>query len=781
MVDLNRRNLMKTSVAAALGASVAGVASGDDGETNSAPMVKGELKRFSSTAFGAEVTGPVVFPDGTPLFSLQHPSRDNPAPYNRSGVGYFSGFQFEMNGTNDDFEELSTPQTNAQQGVVRGASGEYTFLGQEGDPINGGTERLGVTQTPDGTDINTDNFAGTQYGDAAYNPDCNEFIPTNEEETEGYLFTNWENSPGNISRIPVTRTEDGEIEADLENAMNLANTEELRSLGGTRINCYGDTSPWGTMVSAEENYAHPRVGVNSSVGDIMADGTGDGHRGASQFWNRPNPSEIQGVVDELYGDDSWYVQGYWALSGVEFLAYYLGAEQVDQGSDGNLTEPISDTYPNPYRYGYFVDFREPGGDPPQPVKYYVMGRAGWEAPDFQSDLRTVYGASDGDNKGIYKFVADGEIPSYDDPMDVSGTLYAPLVTNADAARGRPPGEVDLDLEWIPLGSATNREVESWIAEYDGVDQVDYLESHAETDWEEDLETALEEADREVADGGNRDYITDEEIALWAAQYQTNGPDGVSPDLRRVPFLETRAAAREIGATIEFRKAEGVDSVDDAGPGEFIYFGISELNTGMSDDAGEIQLDRVDGGVVYRAEIEPDYNVSRLEPVIVGPDATDPADVADDALINIDNVRVMDDGRVLCCEDADQFGRSYSNDCLYVFDPEEDAGGPSPPANPDPDPGGPPAPDVDQPVDVSVRCLTPSMAAVTVDNVSDVPIEVRDGASADVEVAGDGLRLAPEASRTVFVEETDGGTVAVRAYDVASGEGLASAVTATVDC
>lgn len=78
---------------------------------------------------------------------------------------------------------------------------------------------------------------------------------------------------------------------------------------------------------------------------------------------------------------------------------------------------------------------------------------------------------------------------------------------------------------------------------------------------------------------------------------------------------------------------------------------------------------VDGGVVYRARIEDDYDVSTLEPVIVGPDGSDPADVADDALINIDNVSVMDDGRVLCCEDADQFGRSYSNDCLYVYTPE----------------------------------------------------------------------------------------------------------------
>ncbi len=687
MVEFSRRNLMATSVAAALGASVPANVTGiesteppEDDDTPRAPYVKGDLKRFSSTAFGAEVTGPFVFEDGTPLYSLQHPSRDNPAPYDKSGIGYFSGFQFSMGGNNDDFDELSTPQTNEEQGMIRSAGGEYVFLAQEEDRINGGTERLGVVQTPDGRDITQDTFAGTQYGDAAYNPDCNEFVATNDEETEGYLFTNWENSPGNISRIPINQDEDGEWSADLESAINLANAEPLRDLGGTRINCYGDLSPWNTMISSEENYAHTRVSLTATVDDIVEQGTGKNLLGAGQFWNRPNPNEIQEAIDEYYGDESWAVQGYWALTGLEFLAYYLGAEPTDQTSspvdqsaedETNTTEPIGDVYPNPYRYGYHVDVREPTAETPQPVKYYVMGRAAWEAPDVQGDLKTVYGCSDGDSKGIYKFVADKPIPDFCDPMDTAGTLYAPKVTNEEAAKKNPPADVTLEFEWLKLGHATNREVEEWIAEYDDVTQVDYLETHADTDWEENLDAALEEADKEVVENGNRNYITNEEILAWAEQYESEGPDGVDDELRKVPFLETRAAAKEIGATIEFNKAEGVDSVDGAQPDDYVYFAISELNDAMADTLGDVRLDRVDGGVVYRAELEDDYNVSTLEPVIVGPDASDPADVADDALINVDNVYVMDDGRVLCCEDADKFGRSYSNDCLYVYDPETD--------------------------------------------------------------------------------------------------------------
>ncbi|KKF40071.1 cell surface protein [Halorubrum saccharovorum] len=673
---------MRASVAAALGASVAGVASADEvseSDTPGAPSVRGDLKRFSTTAFGAEVTGPFVFEDGSLLYSLQHPVEENPEPFGRAAVGYFSGFQFEFDGSNDDFPEVGVPDTEEKQREVRSAAGDYEVLVQGRESIDGGDARLGVTQTPDGTDITQEVFAGTQYGGAATNPDCNQFVPTNDDGTEGYLFTNWENSPGEITRVPLSQDDDGEWSADPENAMNLSDTESLRSHGGTRINCYGDLSPWGTMISAEENYAHARVTRTATVSDIVDAGSGEGLIGGCQFWNRPNPSEIAGSI-ETYAEDgdlesSFSPQGYWALTGVEFLAYYLGAEQADQSGDDNLaTTPIDDVYPNPYRYGYFVDVREPTADEPESLKYYVMGRASWEAPDIEGDRKTVYGCSDGDSKGIYKFVADEPIDEYDDTDDIAGTLFAPKITNdaasvADSGERNSPAQTPLEVEWIPLGSATNGEVESWVAEYDDVTQADYLEAHAETDWQSDPAAAVREADIEVIENGNRNYISNEAIVEWATQYEENGPEGVDEELRRVPFLETRAAAKEIGASIEFNKAEGVDSVDDSEPGDFVYFGISEFNDALADDEGDIQMDRVDGGVVYRAELEPDYNVSTLEPMITGPDFTDSPEDADDALRNIDNVYTMRDGRVLCCEDG--FGgpaRSYPNDGLYVFQP-----------------------------------------------------------------------------------------------------------------
>jgi secreted PhoX family phosphatase len=521
-------------------------------------------------------------------------------------------------------------------------------------------------------------FGGTTSGAPGYNPDSNQFVATNDDGTEGYLFTNDENSPGNVMRTPLRKTEDGEWVADPENAINTVNTDAFREIGGTRINCYGDLSPWGTMISSEENYAHPRANLTGTIGDIVAAGDGEGLRGAAYFWNRPNPSEIQTAVNEYDGIEGWYVQGYWNMTGVELLAYYLGAEPVTAG-DGNPIDPIGDVYPNPYRYGYHVDIREPTAEEPEPVKYYVMGRAAWEAPDILPDERTVYGCSDGDSKGIYKFVADRPISSYQNPMDVAGALYAPKITNDEAASGASPAEVSLDVEWWELGHASNAEIESWIAEYDDVTQVDYLESHVDdwTEGDEITEEVLKEADLEVIENGNNDYIPDEDIVEWAEQYDEHGPDGVDEELRRVPFLEARAAAKEIGASIEFNKAEGVASKDNAKPGDYVYFGISEFNDDLDgqapDDGGDIALDRVDGGVVYRAELGPRYDVSTLEPVVVGPDFTseEAMEDVDNSLRNVDNVYAMRDGRVLLCEDGWRGGnRSYPNDGLYVYEPEE---------------------------------------------------------------------------------------------------------------
>ncbi|MGQ3411919.1 alkaline phosphatase PhoX [Natrinema sp. LN54] len=670
MVEFTRRKLIASSAAAAIGTGAVGLAGAEEypeeHDTLEAPHVKGNIDRFSTTALGAEVTGPFVFETGELLYSLQGPRNDNIEPFDTGGVGVFDDFQFTFNGANDEFDELEAPRTDREEKQVLSAAGEYRLLVQTGDEINGGTERFGHPQTPDGTELVE--ICEDEYEGIGEQADMNFFVSTNEEGTEGYLFTNNEIRPGGITRTPLYRDEDGYWQADLENAMELENTEPFRDIGGTKTNCYGDLSPWETPLSAEEEYGHPRVNGLATVSDIVDQGSGVGLRGGSEFWNRPNILEVEASLQEIFGDETAYPMGLHNNRNTEKLAYHLGVDPVDIDDGEDTPRPIGDEkFPNRYRYGKIVEVTEPTAEVPTPVKHHVFGRAAWECPEVLPDERTVYLASDGGAKGIYKFVAEEPIPEYDTRMDVRGTLYAMKATEIGEG---PVAETDLEIEWLELGTASNAEIESWIADYDDVTQVDYLETHAETDWEDDLETALAEADEEVAINGNRDYITDEEIVEWAAQYEERGPDGVDEELRRVPFLETRAAAKEIGASVEFNKAEGIDSHDEAEPGDFIYFGISSLGGSMADEHGDIRFDEVQSGVLYRAELQDDYDVSRLEPVVVGPNGSDSKSVLNQSLINVDNVMVMDDGRVLLCEDKSPFGRerTYRNDALWVYEP-----------------------------------------------------------------------------------------------------------------
>ena len=127
-----------------------------------------------------------------------------------------------------------------------------------------------------------------------------QFVSTNDDGTEGLLFTNFETSPGMITRMPISQDDDGEWQADLANTINLANTEEFRDVGGTRINCYGDLSPWNTAISSEEEYNHTRLSLTATTSEVLEADSAVGLRGAAQFFNRPNPATV--------GETEWYEQ-----------------------------------------------------------------------------------------------------------------------------------------------------------------------------------------------------------------------------------------------------------------------------------------------------------------------------------------------------------------------------------------------------------------------------------------------------------------------------------------
>ena len=531
---------------------------GTDGTNGQNLTAAAKLTRLATVPVGAEITGMFLTDNDELFFNVQHPS-DLLGNETRAQVGVVTGFDWS---TLDPMtESLSAPTTDTEKLAVRVVAGSYQVLGQAGDTFN--------NQLPHGLgSINTsDNATAIKQ---SQDPDFNAFVPTSANGDTGYLFTAWEDRPGAMSRIELSKEDSGTW--TIGDAINV----DFSAVLGTIINCFGTLSPWNTPLTSEENYE--------------AENT--------EQWNNTE-----------------YLDGYPSYPDVKNLQTYLA----------------SSTLPNPYDYGYIVEITDPTSTSPTPLKHFTLGRVAHENSVVMPDWKTVYTTDDGSNKAFYKFVATnaGDLSA--------GTLYAAKLTQ-DATSS--PAKAGFDIQWIELGSSNNTEIKTWINSYNGITEADYIE-------------------------GETSYIPQAEIDDWAT-------NGTGDD--RYAFLETLRAAKAKGATTEFRKMEGVvinyDGVA-SGSVPFMYVAMSEVGKGMVDEIGDIQLDSsAYCGAVYRFGVQTDYNVNRMEPVVVGGAYNADGDADGNrcdvnGISNPDNLAVMDDGRVLIGEDTSK----HTNNALWIYNPK----------------------------------------------------------------------------------------------------------------
>lgn len=530
---------------------------GADGKDFKIPA---KLTRLATVPVGAEITGMFLTDNDELFFNVQHPS-DLSGNDTAAQVGIVKGVDWS------EFDpltpSLALPATNEEKLSVRVVAGEYHVIGSAGDTFN--------NQLPFGLGSITSSDGLIEIKQSQ-NPDFNAFVPTSANGDTGYLFTAWEDRPGAMSRIELTKENTGNwITGDVMNV-------DFSTVLGTLINCFGTLSPWNTPLTSEENYE--------------AENTSQ--------WNNTN-----------------YVDGYPSYPDVQNLQNYLGTS----------------TLPNPYDYGYIVEVTNPASVSPTPVKHFTLGRAAHENAVVMPDWKTVYTTDDGSNKAFYKFVATtaGDLSE--------GTLYAAKLIQDSSS---DPAKAGFDVEWIELGSSNNTEIKTWINLYNGITETNYVE-------------------------GKTSYISQAEIDDWAAK-------GTGDD--RYAFLETLRAAKAKGATTEFRKMEGVViNYDGAASGAipFMYVAMSEVGKGMVDTVGDIQLDpSAKCGAVYRFGLHSDFNVNRMEPVVVGgaynSDGDENGNKCDvNAISNPDNLAVMDDGRVLIGEDTSK----HVNNALWIYNPHGD--------------------------------------------------------------------------------------------------------------
>jgi len=577
-------------------------ADGADGEngtdgSDANSMVEG-LTRIATVPTGAEVTGLFLTENGDLFFNAQHPAGsnletdNNGVAYNTGTVGVIEGINF--NNLPEGVISTPVPRTDYERQTIQTAYGQYRVIGQTGDQYEGELpEGLGHIYNLDGDTLILENDM----------PDFNGFVSTGENT--GYLFTNWEEYPGGMSRIGLSKSASGEWSVEDAMMVNFANVK------GTGANCFGSVSPWNTPLTSEEWI------VNSDVNSTTY-----------ASWNDP---------DEIANNDR--LGRFWQLT----------------------DEPI-----NPYDYGYIVEITDATAENPVPVKHFTIGRYEHENSVVMPDRRTVYSSQDDTGGVLFKFVAD----TAEDLS--SGTLYGAKL--AQDAGVNDPAVTGFDVSWVELATSDNATIEAWIDDFDGIGSDQYVD-------------------------GDTSYMTVADVEAWAAWVEAGRPAGTNyptvqngggkvtagqPMDDRAAFLESRQAAKQLGATAEWRKLEGIsihagrvqEAIEgiDLVPGEevtnaYMYMGIADIDNTMTDGEGDIQLsDRVkDCGGVFRAVIDPDYSLSRIEPVVMGATYRSSLDGAERCDVNNlsqpDNVIVMQDGRILIGEDGFQ-----ENNTLWMYEP-----------------------------------------------------------------------------------------------------------------
>ncbi len=335
----------------------------------------------------------------------------------------------------------------------------------------------------------------------------------------------------------------------------------------------------------------------------------------SALWNHPGNNDEDERASFQDGTDVTYIKS-------KSMSDYLGKMS------------------NPYRYGYLIEIQDPNGAETL-VKHYATGRLSHETAAIMPDKRTVYMtdddsgayASDTYNSAsggvLFKFVADTE-------GDLSsGTLFAAKLTQDTES---DPDKAGFDVTWVELGHGNNAEIDGWAAEYDGVTVADYVD-------------------------GQTSYISDDEVRAYAA--------GTADDARAA-FLESRRTAAAMGATNEWDKLEGITSnantVYIAASGIAFTmdksWGHLDWSTGAKDEAnaGAIALDAEGCGGTYRAVTGDDFNITRIDPYVIGQTAAD-GSCEMDRPANPDNILALNDGTLLIGEDAGS--KKHTLDMLWM--------------------------------------------------------------------------------------------------------------------
>jgi secreted PhoX family phosphatase len=225
----------------------------------------------------------------------------------------------------------------------------------------------------------------------------------------------------------------------------------------------------------------------------------------------------------------------------------------------------STTAANPYHYGHLPEVTVKPDGTASIVKHFCLGRIARELVEVCPDNKTVLMGDDGDNTGLFMFIADRE-------KDLSsGSLYVAKWTQTSATNGGAA-----TLSWIKLGSTSSDYVKGL------ADSLTASEIVTVSVTDPALATPPDTSYTKIAFNGKTEWVkfaSGKEIAA--------------------AFLETHRYAAAMGGTLEFTKMEGVainrkDKV--------AYIAMSRVEKSMADTAGDIMVGKITAGATYELKL-----------------------------------------------------------------------------------------------------------------------------------------------------------------------------------
>ncbi|MGD9210048.1 MAG: DUF839 domain-containing protein, partial [Desulfobacteraceae bacterium] len=402
------------------------------------------------------------------------------------------------------------------------------------------------------------------------------------------------------SFVPVTVPSNNDQKREVRASTGVTIDETTHEIGYTTILRSGDKIDGGTFGLILDQDGNP---VREDSGEYLISSetdfsslfqSGDRFYSITHFENRPGAmyltelsqhsetGRLEAISTQNIDFSQWY--GLWMPSGGSVTPWqtHLGTEKSPPDARGfeeaesvddvdtylkpmlryfGITDPAAEDVTldviwnniNPYDYGYPIEVGVEEDGTINVNKRYALGRLAMENAYVMPDKKTIY-MTDGDsNGGLYLFRAD-------ESEDLSaGNLFAAQWIQEDSIEGGMA-----EIEWIELGHVTQDAIKSTLDQ--GITFSDIF----------DIGRA--NADYTCPEGYTSINIAKSGHECLAVR---GGMESVASR------LETRRYAAMLGATTEFRRAEGIAYDPDD---KILYIAMNEISNGMEDNSVDGKTD-----------------------------------------------------------------------------------------------------------------------------------------------------------------------------------------------